>query len=146
MLQSFVQRMGFAAILLLLPTFSYAQGTLYKWTDSRGNVHYTNTPTNTTATAVDNTLPPASSFKSPTPPPEAAETASPSSESAPTPGNEGGTAPANETGTPQPETTADGSLSSTGETTGGEPAPAPSDESAPDAQQEVDGKPQLPPE
>lgn len=147
MLKSFVQSIGFAVALLLLPIFSYAQGTLYKWTDSRGNVHYSNTPTNTTATAVDNTLPPASSFKSPTPPPEAAEPTSPSSESNPTPGNEEGTAPANETGAPQPETTADGSQSPpAGETAEGESVPPPPDESATGAQQEGDGNPQLPPE
>jgi hypothetical protein len=126
MQKPFVQMLGFATSLLLLPAFSSAQGTLYKWTDSRGNVHYTNTPTNTTATAVDDTLPPASSFKSPTPPPEPAKDSPPSSESTPTPDGERG-------GTP-------------GEATGSEPTPAQTDESATDAQQKSDGKPQLTPE
>jgi hypothetical protein len=126
MTKPFVQMLGFATSLLLLPAFSSAQGTLYKWTDSRGNVHYSNTPTNTTATAVDDTLPPASRFKSPTPPPEPAKDSPPSSESTPTPEGEGEGAP--------------------GEATGSEPTPAQTDESATDAQQEADGKPQLTPE
>jgi hypothetical protein len=126
MTKPFVQMLGFATSLLLLPAFSSAQGTLYKWTDSRGNVHYSNTPTNTTATAVDDTLPPASSFKSPTPSLEAANASPPSSESQTTPDGEGGAAP--------------------GETTGSEPTPAPTDGSATDPQQEADGKPQLTPE
>src|SRR5215216_1218873 len=138
MLQSFVQRIGFAATLLLLPAFSYAQGTLYKWTDSRGNLHYSNTPTNTTATAVDNTLPPASSFKSPPPPPEAAKTPSASSESKPTSGGEGEATPGEETGdSSTPATAADGSqVPPAGTTTESEPAPTPTDESATEAQQE----------
>lgn len=48
-------------------TDTHAQG-LYKWVDSRGGVHYTNTPTNNKARTVDDALPPASNFKSPTPP------------------------------------------------------------------------------
>lgn len=126
MTKPFVQMLGFATSLLLLPAFSSAQGTLYKWTDSRGNVHYSNTPTNTTATAVNDTLPPASSFKSPTPPPEPAKDSPPSSESTPTPEGEGGGAP--------------------GEVTESEPTPAQTDGSATDAQQEADEKPQLTPE
>jgi len=126
MLKSLMQMIGFATTLSLLPAFSYAQGTLYKWTDAQGNDHYTNTPTTTTATTVNDTLPPASSFKSPTPPPEAAQAAPPSSESKATPEGEGGAAP--------------------GETTGSEPTPAPTDGSATDTQQEADGKPQLTPE
>lgn len=125
MTNPFVQILGFATSLFLLPAFSSAQGTLYKWTDSRGNVHYSNTPTNTTATAVDDTLPPASSFKSPTPP-EPAKDSPPSSESTPTPEGEGGDAP--------------------GEATGSEPTPAQTDESATDAQQQAGEKPQLTPE
>jgi hypothetical protein len=139
MTKPFVQMLGFATGLLLLPAFSSAQGTLYKWTDSRGNVHYSNTPTNTTATVVDDTLPPASSFKSPTPPEPAKDSPS-SSESTPTPEGEGGGAPGEATG-------ADGSQSpSARETTGSEPAPDDAGASAPDAQQEADGKPKLTPE
>jgi hypothetical protein len=126
MTKPFVQMLGVATSLLLLPAFSSAQGTLYKWTDSRGIVHYSDTPTNTTATAVDDTLPPASSFKSPTPPPEPAKDSPPSSESTPTPDKEGGGAP--------------------GEATGSEPTPAQTDESATDAQQQGEGKSQLTPE
>ena len=124
MTKLFVQMLGSATSLLLLPAFSSAQGTLYKWTDSRGNVHYSNTPTNTTATAVDKTLPPASSFKSPTP--EPAKDSPPSSESPPTPEGKGGGAP--------------------GEATESELTPAQTDESATDAQQQADEKPQLTPE
>ena len=148
MKKPFVQMLGFATSLLLLPAFSSAQGTLYKWTDSRGNVHYSNTPTNTTATAVDDTLPPASSFKSPTPPPEPAQASPPSSEGTPTPDGEGGGAPGEATGaSPTPATPTDGSQSPpAGETAEGEPAPAQTDESATDAQQQADEKPQLTPE
>ena len=51
-----------------------AQGTLYKWTDAQGRVHYTNTPTRSDAQTVDDTLPPASSFVgSPEPAPATTE-------------------------------------------------------------------------
>src|SRR5688572_20515459 len=107
-----VQMIGFVATLLLFSAFSYAQGTLYKWTDSRGTVHYSNTPTGPNATAVDDTLPPASSFKSPLPPPETAQPSSPSSTGEATPGGEGdSTATGDPNPTPAPDTTADGSQS-----------------------------------
>lgn len=143
-----VQMIGFVTTLLVFPAFSYAQGTLYKWTDSRGTVHYSNTPTGPNATAVDDTLPPASSFKSPTPPPEATQTQPPSSEGKTAPGEEGGAAPGNETATaPPPDATADGSQPPpAGETTEGEPAPAPTEEADPGAQPTEDAKPQLTPE
>lgn len=51
------------------PASTHAQG-LYKWVDSRGVVHYTNTPTNATAKTVDDALPPASNFQRPAPLPE----------------------------------------------------------------------------
>src|SRR5262245_14578189 len=51
------------------PASAQAQG-LYKWVDSHGVIHYTNTPTNTTAKTVDDSLPPASNFQRPAPPPE----------------------------------------------------------------------------
>jgi hypothetical protein len=121
-----MQMIGFAGTLLLLLTFSHAQGTLYKWTDSRGNIHYSNTPTSTNATVVDDTLPPASSFKSPTPPPEASPTSSPSSESKAAPGSAGDSTTTGDTDSPPTtETTADDSQAPpTGETT---------EESEPDA-------------
>ena len=53
----------------------YAQGTLYKWTDSRGKIHYTNTPTSMEAKAVDDVLPPAANFTSPAKPTVAAKAA-----------------------------------------------------------------------
>ena len=61
-----------AAVLMWLvhgPTSASAQG-LYKWVDSRGVVHYSNTPTNTKAKTVDDALPPAANFQRPAPPPE----------------------------------------------------------------------------
>ena len=58
-------------ILISVP--AHAQGTLYKWTDSRGNIHYTNTPTSINAKAVDDVLPPAANFTSPTKPTVAAK-------------------------------------------------------------------------
>jgi Domain of unknown function (DUF4124) len=147
MTKPFVQMLGCATSLLLLPAFSSAQGTLYKWTDSRGNLHYSNTPTNTTATAVDDTLPPASSFKSPTPP-EPAKDSPPSSESNPTPDEEGGGAPGEAIGaSPTPAAPTEGSqLPLTGETAEGEPAPVLTDESATGAQQQAGENPPLTPE
>ncbi|MGE0822978.1 MAG: hypothetical protein AB7G75_34865 [Candidatus Binatia bacterium] len=60
-----------------------AQGSLYKWVDPQGTVHYTNAPTQDTARSVDDTLPPASAFQSPTPPPEIAESPSEPTEATP---------------------------------------------------------------
>ena len=138
-----MQMIGFAGTLLLLPTLSHAQGTLYKWTDSRGNIHYSNTPTGTNAKAVDDTLPPAASFKSPTPPPEAATAPPPSTESGTAPGSEGGAATTGEPGSaPAPETTAEGSQPPpAGEATDSESVPA---DATP--QQARDRKPALTPE
>lgn len=140
MTKPFVQILGFATSLMLVPAFSVAQGTLYKWIDARGHVHYSNTPTSTTATAVDDTLPPASSFKSPTPPPEAEKTPSSSTESKTTPEGEGGSTPgetASEDGAQSPPA---------GGTAEGPPASDGTGTSDPDARQEADGKPQLTPE
>ena len=124
-----VQMIGFAGTLFLLPMFSHAQGTLYKWTDSHGNIHYSNTPTGTNAKAVDDTLPPAASFQSPTPPVETATEPPPSSKNEATPEGEGGSATPGETGSlPASETTADSSQPpSTGKTTENEPASAETD-------------------
>jgi hypothetical protein len=52
-------------------TSAFAQSHLYKWVDEKGNIHYSNTPTQKDAEDVDKALPPASSFISPTPPPSA---------------------------------------------------------------------------
>jgi len=41
-----------------------AQGTIYKWVDSHGTPHYSNTPTGE-AHAIDDELPPAASFGTP---------------------------------------------------------------------------------
>ena len=41
-----------------------AQGTIYKWVDSAGRLHYSNTPTDE-ARAVNDELPPAASFGTP---------------------------------------------------------------------------------
>jgi hypothetical protein len=61
-----------------------AQG-LYKWVDSRGGIHYTNTPTTNTAKTVDNALPPAANFKSPTPPEPEKSAADATGENTPVP-------------------------------------------------------------
>jgi uncharacterized protein DUF4124 len=147
-MKSLAQMIGFVATLLVFPVLSYAQGTLYKWTDSRGTIHYSNTPTGPNAAAVDDTLPPASSFKSPTPPPETAEPSSPSPAGEAAPGSEGNSPAAGDTGsTPAPDTTADGSQPPpAGETIEGEPAPASGEEPGTDAQQTEEAKPQLTPE
>jgi len=69
------------------PASIFAQG-LYKWVDSRGVVHYSNTPTNSTAKTVDDALPPAANFQRPTPPVEPAqEAAKPPTGDSATPGN-----------------------------------------------------------
>jgi hypothetical protein len=56
--------------LFLACSFAFAQGGIYKWTDAKGNIHFSNTPTRE-AEVVDDTLPPASNFgqqTEPTPP------------------------------------------------------------------------------
>lgn len=127
---TFVRMLGFATTLSLLPAFSYAQGTLYKWTDSHGIVHYTNTPTATTATAVDDILPPASKFDSPTPPPEIEKAAPPSPESKAAPDDKEGAVPG-ATGEGNPDSTS---------------TDRSADGSATDNQQGADATPQLTPE
>jgi hypothetical protein len=51
--------------LFLTLSSAQAQGTLYKWTDAQGRVHYSNAPTRGDAQTVDDALPPASSFAAP---------------------------------------------------------------------------------
>lgn len=132
MLKPAVQIVAFTTVVVLGPVFSHAQGTLYKWTDAQGNVHYTNTPTSNNATAVDNALPPAAVFKSPTPPPAPATPAPPEASDNPTPSDEGGETSANAPDAPPtPEPPA------ADESTGEPPT---------EAQPEPDEKPQLTPE
>ena len=57
---------GSAAIIfslgtLVWPSLGLAQGAIYKWVDSKGTVHYSNTPTGA-ARSIDAELPPAASF------------------------------------------------------------------------------------
>ena len=47
--------------LLVWPNVGLAQGAIYKWVDSKGTVHYSNTPTRA-ALSIDAELPPAASF------------------------------------------------------------------------------------
>ena len=73
-----MQRFILVAVLACFasgPASAHAQGMLYKWVDSRGVAHYTNTPTSSNAKSVDDALPPAANFKRPTPPVEAAKEA-----------------------------------------------------------------------
>lgn len=56
--------------LFLACSSASAQGVIYKWIDAKGRIHFSNTPTRE-AEAVDDTLPPASTFDTqaePTPP------------------------------------------------------------------------------
>jgi len=56
--------------LFLACSSASAQGAIYKWIDAKGSIHFSNTPTHE-AEAVDDTLPPASTFDAqaePTPP------------------------------------------------------------------------------
>ena len=94
------------AWLVYGPTSAHAQGMLYKWVDSRGVVHYTNTPTNAKAKSVDDTLPPAANFKSPAPP---AETAKASAKEAPKTTSGNSTDPANTPNEDTPEQEGNGS-------------------------------------
>jgi hypothetical protein len=48
--------------LFLTCSVASAQEGIYKWTDSKGRIHFSNAPTNTEAQSVDETLPPASAF------------------------------------------------------------------------------------
>jgi hypothetical protein len=76
-------------------TVAHAQA-LYKWVDSRGGIHYTNTPTNNKARTVDDALPPASHFQSLAPPEPAKSSDDAAKENTPTSSN-----PQGET-TPEP--------------------------------------------
>lgn len=92
--------------LSFTPVFALAQGTLYKWVDSRGVAHYTNTPTDKNAKTVDDALPPASNFQRPAPPPEPRKETTKSTAGEPTPvGTEN--PPPLTTGEPTPETASD---------------------------------------
>jgi len=56
--------------LFLACSSAFAQGGIYKWTDAKGSIHFSNTPTRE-AEVVDDILPPASNFgrqTEPTPP------------------------------------------------------------------------------
>lgn len=48
-------------LLFLTCSSVLAQGGIYKWTDAKGRIHFSNAPTGN-AEAVDDTLPPASTF------------------------------------------------------------------------------------
>jgi hypothetical protein len=92
--------------LTFVPVCALAQGTLYKWIDSRGVAHYTNTPTDKNAKTVDDALPPASNFQRPAPPPEPAKETAKSTTGEPAPAaTENPPLPA--TGEPAPETSSD---------------------------------------
>ena len=54
--------LSFGALVWSAPAL--AQGSIYKWVDSAGRLHYSNTPTDE-ARAVDDELPPATSFGTP---------------------------------------------------------------------------------
>ncbi len=47
--------------VLIWSNVGLAQGAIYKWVDSKGTVHYSNTPTRE-ARSIDDELPPATSF------------------------------------------------------------------------------------
>jgi hypothetical protein len=95
-----------AGWLVCVPVSVLAQGTLYKWTDSRGVAHYTNTPTDKNAKTVDDALPPASNFQRPTPPPEPTKETAKSAAGEPAPAATENPPP-QATGEPVPETATD---------------------------------------
>jgi hypothetical protein len=53
--------------LFLACSSAFAQGGIYKWTDAKGSIHFSNTPTHEAET-VDDILPPAANFERPTEP------------------------------------------------------------------------------
>ena len=65
-----------SVVVLVWPQVGLGQGTIYTWVDSKGTIHYSDTPTGE-ARSVDDELPPAASFatqpdsvpQSETPPP-----------------------------------------------------------------------------
>jgi hypothetical protein len=109
-----------------------AQGTLYKWTDAQGRVHYTNTPTRSDAQTVDDALPPASSFVgSPEPAPATTEPSQSAPEAPKTP-ETAAAPPAAQGETPTPASPPPGETppaappaQQTGEQAGTAPPPAP---------------------
>lgn len=69
-MKTFVSAIALGCLLFLACSSALAQGNIYKWTDAKGRLHFTNAPTRE-AQAVDDSLPPASTFGTeaePTPP------------------------------------------------------------------------------
>ena len=93
--------------LTITSVSAFAQGSLYKWVDPQGTVHYTNAPTKDTARSVDDALPPASEFQSPTPPPETAKADSEPTKPSPRSGGETSTSEAPPADEDTPEQTND---------------------------------------
>ena len=50
-----------SVVVLVWPQVGLGQGTIYTWVDSKGTVHYSDTPTGE-ARSIDDELPPAASF------------------------------------------------------------------------------------
>lgn len=73
-MKMFMPTVVLGGFLFLACSSAFAQGGIYKWTDAKGSIHFSNTPTRE-AEVVDDTLPPASNFgrqTEPTPPAMAA--------------------------------------------------------------------------
>lgn len=87
-MKTFVLDTMLAGVLFLfICSFASVQGEIYKWTDPQGRLHFSNAPTGN-AEAVDDALPPASSFAAPpepTPVPTASSIPSSDADSPPQP-------------------------------------------------------------
>ena len=83
-----------AWFLFLACSSAFAQGGIYKWTDSKGRIHYSNAPTRK-AESVDESLPPASTFGTqPEPEPSATTSTAPAPTAPPPPAETDETPPA----------------------------------------------------
>lgn len=132
-------------LLFLACSSALAQGSIYKWTDAKGRLHFSNAPTRE-AEAVDDSLPPASTFGTeaePTPPTTAStapapEARSPRSGVDTTPPTESEPTATGPTANDEPGLSAEGSAAGPAPSaSAGLPAPAePSDSGESDSAQE----------
>ncbi len=111
-MKTLVPAIALGWLLFLVCSPALAQGSIYKWTDAKGRLHFSNAPTHEAET-VDDSLPPASTFGTeaePTLPTTAAtapEARSPRSDVDATPPAE--SEPIGPTATDEPGLSADGS-------------------------------------
>lgn len=144
-MKTLVPAIALGWLLSLACSSALAEGSIYKWTDAKGRLHFSNAPTRE-AEAVDDSLPPASTFGTeaePTPPTTAStapapEARSPRSGVDATPPTESEPTATGPTANDEPGLSAEGSAAGPAPSAAaGLPAPAePSDSGESDSEQE----------